>query len=135
MSEATLQVEGKITHLIYRAPADRSSLKVFRNYEDALKSAGICTIYRCFDFDKADIKAESRPQIDQLGELLKKKNPKLDVLIVGHTDGQGAFDYNLSLSQRRARAIAAALNSAQTAILSFALVLALTSSTVTPSAS
>ncbi|WP_020698540.1 OmpA family protein [Reyranella massiliensis] len=134
MSEATLQVEGKITHLIYRAPADRSSLKVFRNYEDALKSAGFCTIYRCFDFDKADIKAESRPQIDQLGELLKK-NPKLDVLIVGHTDGQGAFDYNLSLSQRRAQAIASALNGAQTAILSFALVLALTSSTVTPSAS
>ena len=31
------------------------------------------------------------------------------MLIVGHTDGQGAFDYNLSLSQRRAQAIVSAL--------------------------
>jgi len=77
--------------------------------EQALARDGRVAIYGIlFDFDQADIKAESRPQIDQLGELLKK-NPKLDVLIVGHTDGQGAFDYNLSLSQRRAQAIASAL--------------------------
>ncbi|MCB1508545.1 MAG: OmpA family protein, partial [Hyphomicrobiaceae bacterium] len=29
----------------------------------------------------------------------------LNVLIVGHTDGRGAFDYNLSLSQRRAQSV------------------------------
>ena len=33
------------------------------------------------------------------------------MLIVGHTDGQGGFDYNLSLSQRRAQAVADALAS------------------------
>ena len=46
----------------------------------------------------------SAPQIEQLAALLKQ-NPRLEVLIVGHTDGQGAFDYNLSLSQRRAQAV------------------------------
>jgi outer membrane protein OmpA-like peptidoglycan-associated protein len=35
----------------------------------------------------------------------------LQVIIVGHTDGKGAFDYNLSLSQRRAQAVVSALNS------------------------
>lgn len=204
LSERPIALEGKVTSLIYRAPPDRSSLEVFRNYQEALKGAGFETLFTCsradcgylfnakmnpdvhngllydkqqhylaaklvrpagdvylalyvttdeptgrayvklevvelkpmeqqmvvvkadeledaltrngkvaiygilFDFDKADVKPESKPQIDQLGELLKK-NPKLEVLIVGHTDGQGAFDYNLTLSQRRAQSIVNAL--------------------------
>ncbi|WP_367945885.1 OmpA family protein [Aquamicrobium sp.] len=61
-----------------------------------------------FDFDSATIQAESREQIDQLGQLLAGAGA-LQVLIVGHTDGQGAFDYNLTLSQRRAQAVVDAL--------------------------
>jgi outer membrane protein OmpA-like peptidoglycan-associated protein len=77
--------------------------------EKALASDGRIAIYGIyFDFDKADIKPESQPQIDQLAALLKN-NPKLEILIVGHTDGKGAFDYNLSLSQRRAQAVSGAL--------------------------
>ena len=34
---------------------------------------------------------------------------QLNVYIVGHTDSQGACDYNLDLSRRRAEAIAAEL--------------------------
>jgi outer membrane protein OmpA-like peptidoglycan-associated protein len=80
-----------------------------KEMERALARDGRIAIYGItFDFDKAIIKPESRPQIDQLGVLLKD-NPKLEVLIVGHTDGKGAFDYNLSLSQRRAQAVSEAL--------------------------
>ena len=80
--------------------------------EKALDRDGRIAIYGIyFDFDKAEIKPESAPQIDQLAALLKK-SPRLDVLIVGHTDGQGAFDYNLSLSQRRAQAVVDTLVSA-----------------------
>lgn len=57
-----------------------------------------------FDFDKAEIKPESAPQLEQLVAFLKN-NPAMNVLIVGHTDDQGAFDYNLSLSQKRAQAV------------------------------
>lgn len=64
--------------------------------------------HSCFDAQESRRAPEIPPGIDQLGELLKK-NPKLEVLIVGHTDGQGAFDYNLTLSQRRAQAIVTAL--------------------------
>jgi len=79
--------------------------------EQALARDGRIAIYGIyFDFDKADIKAESAPQIEQLAGLLRD-NPELDVLIVGHTDGEGAFDYNLTLSQRRAQAVADALAS------------------------
>jgi OOP family OmpA-OmpF porin len=33
----------------------------------------------------------------------------MSIMVVGHTEGQGEFEYNLSLSQQRAQAIADAL--------------------------
>lgn len=68
--------------------------------------AAIYGIY--FDYDKADIKPESRPQLEQMAAMLKART-ELNVLIVGHTDNQGALDYNMDLSQRRAQAVARAL--------------------------
>jgi outer membrane protein OmpA-like peptidoglycan-associated protein len=61
-----------------------------------------------FDTDKAVIKPESRPTLEQIAKLLSGQ-PQLNVFIVGHTDNQGNFDYNLDLSRRRAEAIAAEL--------------------------
>jgi OOP family OmpA-OmpF porin len=61
-----------------------------------------------FDTDKATIKPESRPTLEQIAKLLTGQ-PQLNVFIVGHTDSQGAFDYNMELSKRRAEAIAAEL--------------------------
>ena len=61
-----------------------------------------------FDTDKAVIKPESRPTLEQIAKLLTGQ-PQLSVFIVGHTDNQGNFDYNLDLSRRRAEAIAAEL--------------------------
>jgi len=61
-----------------------------------------------FDTDKAVIKPESKPTLDEIAKLLREK-PKLNVFIVGHTDSQGTFDYNTNLSRRRADAVAAAL--------------------------
>ncbi|HJQ59805.1 MAG TPA: DUF4892 domain-containing protein [Vineibacter sp.] len=62
-----------------------------------------------FDFDKADIKPESRPQLEEMAKLMQA-NPALRVYIVGHTDNQGALDYNVGLSQRRAEAVVRALS-------------------------
>ena len=61
-----------------------------------------------FDTDKTVIKSESRPTLEQIAKLLTGQ-PQLSVFIVGHTDNQGAYDYNLDLSRRRAEAIAAEL--------------------------
>jgi OmpA-OmpF porin, OOP family len=61
-----------------------------------------------FDTDKTVVKPESRPTLDQIAKLLGNQ-PQLNVFIVGHTDNQGAYDYNLDLSRRRAEAIAAEL--------------------------
>jgi outer membrane protein OmpA-like peptidoglycan-associated protein len=57
-----------------------------------------------FDFNKADIKPESAPTLEQIAMLLKDQ-PKLKLLVVGHTDNVGMFSFNLDLSQRRANAV------------------------------
>jgi outer membrane protein OmpA-like peptidoglycan-associated protein len=63
-----------------------------------------------FDTDKADLKPESNPTLEQIAALMKA-DPKLNILVVGHTDNQGGFDHNIELSKRRAAAVAQALAS------------------------
>lgn len=57
-----------------------------------------------FDTDKADLKPESAPSLAEIVKLLKGE-PDLKVYIVGHTDNAGGFDYNMGLSQRRAKSV------------------------------
>lgn len=40
-------LEGKITRIVYVAPAGRTVLEVFRNYQDALKTGGFETLFTC----------------------------------------------------------------------------------------
>lgn len=78
---------------------------------DSFAEKGSVALYGIyFDTDKADVKPESAPTLEQMAAFLNS-NPDLTVIIVGHTDNQGAMDYNLSLSHRRAQAVAAALTS------------------------
>lgn len=57
-----------------------------------------------FDFNKSDIKPESRSALDEIGKYLKE-NPERKLRVVGHTDGVGGADSNLKLSQARANAV------------------------------
>ena len=73
--------------------------------EESIKKTGKVALYTIyFDFDKADLKPESKPTIEEIAKLLKR-NPKLKLYVVGHTDNVGNFDYNMNLSQRRAEAV------------------------------
>lgn len=63
-----------------------------------------------FETDSADIRPESDEALEQMAELMRGA-PDIAVYIVGHTDSQGAFAYNLGLSERRAAAVAATLAS------------------------
>lgn len=60
-----------------------------------------------FDTDKASLRPESAPQLAAIAEWLKTGKTK--ALVVGHTDGNGGFAYNVDLSKRRAEAVVAAL--------------------------
>lgn len=61
-----------------------------------------------FDTGKATVKAGSKPTLRQVANLLKS-TPGLKLLVVGHTDNRGGFDYNINLSKRRAAAVVNAL--------------------------
>jgi OOP family OmpA-OmpF porin len=74
-----------------------------------LASAGHAVVYGIyFDTDKAVIKPESGPALQEIARLLSQ-DPKLSVYVVGHTDGTGVLDLNLKLSQARAQAVVEAL--------------------------
>lgn len=57
-----------------------------------------------FDFDKANIKKEFVPVLDEAAQILKD-NPKVKVTVEGHTDSKGTDAYNQKLSERRAKAV------------------------------
>jgi OOP family OmpA-OmpF porin len=57
-----------------------------------------------FDFDKFTLKAESFPELNRIVTLMKEK-ATMTVEIAGHTDATGPDQYNLSLSERRAKAV------------------------------
>ncbi len=63
-----------------------------------------------FDFNKAEVKPESRPALEEIAKLLKA-NPSLRVYVVGHTDSVGGLEANLKLSEARAAAVVKALAS------------------------
>ena len=57
-----------------------------------------------FDFDKATLRPESTNELQRLTKLLTDV-PTLKIEISGHTDSKGANDYNLKLSDNRAKAV------------------------------
>ena len=57
-----------------------------------------------FDFNKADIKTQYHPALDEVVAVMKN-NPMLNILIEGHTDNVGSEKYNQGLSERRAQSV------------------------------
>ncbi len=57
-----------------------------------------------FAFNKADLKAESLPVLDQVVEYLLA-NPGVNMEIQGHTDNVGTPAYNMRLSEKRAASV------------------------------
>ncbi len=72
---------------------------------EKIKSEGKVAIYGIyFDFDKAEIKPESKPAFEEIAAFLKA-HPEIKLYIVGHTDNIGRLEYNFELSKRRAEAV------------------------------
>jgi len=61
-----------------------------------------------FDHNSVKLKPESKPTLDEIAKLLTN-HPDLRIIVVGHTDYIGGFDYNIDLSKRRAKTVLDAL--------------------------
>ncbi len=60
------------------------------------------------DANKAELKPESRPQLEQVAALLARA-PKLNLDVGEHTDSVGTLEANVDVSRRPAQAVVAAL--------------------------
>ncbi len=58
-----------------------------------------------FDVDRADLKSDSKAELARLSTILNKYEDT-NILLAGHTDSTGSAEYNMGLSQRRARSVA-----------------------------
>lgn len=61
-----------------------------------------------FDFDRADIRADSQVVVTAHAAYLAK-NPGQKVRLEGHADERGSREYNIGLGERRAQAVRRAL--------------------------
>lgn len=95
-----------LVHIVEPKPREQKMVVVkAEEMARSIGTTGRVALYGIFfDTDKAELKPESGPTLAEIAGLLKGA-PKLAVLIVGHTDNQGAFDHNLDLSRRRAEAV------------------------------
>lgn len=61
-----------------------------------------------FDFDRADIRADSQSVVAAHSAYLSK-NPSQKVRLEGHADERGSREYNIGLGERRGQAVRRAL--------------------------
>jgi len=94
---------------IYRDPnAATSSVRFIKREERVAQKVGYKVREKyaliLFDFDSSDIKERNKAIVEQIIERMKEF-PAAEVKVVGHTDIIGKEQYNLKLSERRAKAV------------------------------
>jgi outer membrane protein OmpA-like peptidoglycan-associated protein len=74
-----------------------------------------------FAYNSADLASEARLNLTRLATILNKYDDT-DILLEGHTDSDGAAEYNLGLSRRRAQSVSDFLSGLEVAAARFTVV-------------
>ena len=69
---------------------------------DSGRISGLNTVH--FGYDKASLSNEAQKTLSDNADWIKK-NAAVTVQIEGHTDSRGSIEYNISLGERRAKAV------------------------------
>lgn len=102
-------VLARIDLIETKARAQRMVLVKSDEMAEAIGRNGRIALYGIeFAHDSATIEASAQPLLEEIVKLMSER-PQLSILVVGHTDTSGSFEYNRGLSQRRAEAVAARL--------------------------
>ncbi len=105
------QVLALVTVTESQAMIERMVLVKAKEMTNAIDKTGRIALYGIFfDTDKATLKPESDPTLAEMATVLREA-PARKFLLVGHTDNQGTYEYNVNLSKKRAEAVVAALAS------------------------
>lgn len=79
--------------------SDTQVVDIYLKKMEKNKAYRLNNIY--YDFDKWDLRAESKKTLDTLYQILSE-NPTIIIELSSHTDVRGSDEYNLTLSQKRA---------------------------------
>jgi len=82
-----------------KVKSDTLEVNIYLKKMEKNKAYRLNNIY--YDFDKSDLRVESRVTLDTLYNLLME-NPTIIIELSSHTDVRGSDVYNLNLSQKRA---------------------------------
>ena len=104
-----VQEEAEATRQAAEAEMNRLSEALGRIAETRRTALGLMMsldeAYLKFDFDRADLRQESREILSRIAGILFTSED-FAITITGHTDARGDDAYNQRLSERRARAVA-----------------------------
>lgn len=105
---AAVEITDKEGGVFREDAAATTPVRVVRREERLAQKLGYRVLEKyaliLFDFDKAEIKDRNKVIIDSILSRLKNL-PTAEMRIVGHTDTIGMPDYNVKLSERRAKAV------------------------------
>ncbi len=92
--------------IVEAKPMDEKMVNVTaEKMASSIQETGRVALYGIyFEFNKADLKPESAAALEQIAKLLSSDSG-LKLLVTGHTDNVGSFEFNRSLSERRAQAV------------------------------
>ena len=107
MYKVSASYTGYLTKFLEVSTIGLDESKTFiGNFDFPLKSTDqpieLPEIY--YDFDRATLRAISKTELDGLIKTLDE-NPTITVEIMSHTDNRGTDQYNIDLSNRRAKSV------------------------------
>jgi len=110
--QADLPRSDRIYFFVWSLPPDKltyiADIRIAaggRDLYDALEADGRVAIRDIlFDTNSATIRPESAPILEQIGTMMQE-HPELKLMVEGHTDDEGEFDWNMELSADRAASV------------------------------
>jgi OOP family OmpA-OmpF porin len=107
-SGATVPQIGFVTVLEKQAMQSSLGFLDAAAMKKALDEKGRVALYINFDLDKASLRPDAQPIIEEINKLLASDG-SLKLSIEGHTDSSGKADHNRELATARARSVLGAL--------------------------
>ncbi|MFS8063901.1 MAG: OmpA family protein [Luteimonas sp.] len=108
VSTGAIPLHGEVVVLERQAMASKLGFLDAAAMKQQLDAGGRVALYINFDTDKATLRPDAAPVIDEIAKLLQA-DPALKLSIDGHTDNTGGAEHNRTLSRARAEAVRSAL--------------------------
>lgn len=108
VSTGAIPLHGELVVLEKQALTSKLALLDAAAMKNKLDADGHVALYINFDTDKATLRPDAAPVIDEIAKLLQA-DASLKLSIDGHTDSTGSAERNRALSKQRAEAVRSAL--------------------------